>query len=509
MTTTTDLAAEPRAGRAQWIGLAVLSLPTMLLTMDLTVLHLAVPQLAAELRPSASQLLWITDIYGFLIAGFLITMGTLGDRIGRRRLLMIGAAAFAGASVLAAYASSAELLIAARALMGLAGATLMPSTLALIRNMFHDPAQRSAAIGVWMMGFMVGGAVGPLVGGLLLEHFWWGSVFLLAVPVMVLLLAVGPLLLPEYRDPAPGRLDLASVAMSLVAVLAAVYGIKQLAENGMAWSPVLVALVGLAVGAVFVTRQRTLQDPLLDLQLFRERSFSVALGVMSLGSFIMMGFSLFIAQYLQLVMGLSPFRAGLWTLPMVGGMMIGLMAASATVRRIRAAYVIGIGLLVSVAGFVIMATSTSVDSLAPMVIGSFVFALGISPAAVLGTDIVVASAPPERAGSASAVSETSNELGGALGLAVLGSVGTAVYRVKVDESLPAGLPEDVAETTRDTLGGAASAVGELSAARASEVLVAARDAYTDALQLTAGVSAAILVVAAVVVVALLRTAPKP
>ena len=508
MTTTTDTAA-PRAGRTQWIGLAVLSLPTMLLTMDLTVLHLAIPQLTGELQPSASQLLWITDIYGFLIAGFLITMGTLGDRIGRRRLLMIGAAAFAVASVLAAYASSAELLIAARALMGLAGATLMPSTLALIRNMFHDPGQRSAAIGVWMMGFMVGGAVGPLVGGLLLEHFWWGSVFLLAVPVMVLLLVVGPILLPEYRDPAPGPLDLASVAMSLTAVLAAVYGIKQLAENGLDWSPVLVSLVGGAVGTVFVRRQRGLKDPLLDLRLFRERSFSVALGVMSLGSFIMMGFSLFIAQYLQLVMGLSPFRAGLWTLPMVGGMMIGLMAASLTVQRIRAAYVIGIGSLVSAAGFVIMATSTSVDSLAPMVIGSFVFALGISPAAVLGTDIVVASAPPERAGSASAVSETSNELGGALGLAVLGSVGTAVYRVQVDDSLPAGLPDRVGESTRETLGGAASAVEELSGTQASEVLVAARGAYTDALQLTAGVSAVLLVVAAVLVIALLRTAPKP
>ena len=222
-----------RATRREWIGLAVIALPCLLYAMDLTVLTLAVPSLSADLRPSSTELLWIVDIYGFLVAGFLITMGTLGDRIGRRRLLLIGAGAFGGASVVAAFSSSPEMLIASRALLGIAGATLAPSTLSLIRNMFEDDQQRTVAIGIWITSFSVGAAIGPLVGGVLLESFHWGSVFLLAVPVMALLLAIGPRLLPEYRDPNPGRLDLASAALSLVAVLAVIYGIKAIAKDGI------------------------------------------------------------------------------------------------------------------------------------------------------------------------------------------------------------------------------------------------------------------------------------
>src|SRR5829696_7619884 len=201
----------PSAGRREWIGLAVLALPTLLIGLDMTALHLAVPSLSADLAPTSTQLLWITDSYGFMIAGFLITMGTLGDRIGRRRLLLIGSAAFALASAAAAYASSAAMLIAARGLLGIAGATVMPSTLALISNMFRDPRQRGAAIGAWLSTFTVGIAIGPVVGGALLEWFWWGSVFLLGVPVMALLLALAPVLLPENADAGAGRPDLTSV----------------------------------------------------------------------------------------------------------------------------------------------------------------------------------------------------------------------------------------------------------------------------------------------------------
>src|ERR687892_158589 len=225
--------APPRAGHREWIGLAVIALPCLLYAMDLTVLHLAVPRLSADLQPTSAQLLWIIDIYGFLVAGWLITMGTLGDRIGRRRLLLIGAAAFGAASVLAALSTSPEMLIAARALLGVAGATLAPSTLSLIFNMFQDDQQRTVAIGIWITSFSVGAAIGPLVGGVLLESFHWGSVFLLAVPVMALLLAIGPRLLPEYKDPDPGRLDLASAALSLFAVLAVIYGIKAVARDGI------------------------------------------------------------------------------------------------------------------------------------------------------------------------------------------------------------------------------------------------------------------------------------
>src|SRR5688572_7179148 len=228
-----QLASETRATRREWIGLIVLMLPTILIAMDLTVLHLAVPSLSEDLQPSGSQLLWITDIYGFMIAGSLITMGTLGDRIGRRKLLMMGATAFGVASIIAAFSTSATMLIAARALLGIAGATLMPSTMSLIRNMFLDPRQRTAAIGIWVSGFSVGSAVGPLIGGLLLENFWWGSVFLLGVPVMGVLLIAGPLLLPEYKDPNPGRFDILSAALSLAAVLTTIYGLKQFAEFGL------------------------------------------------------------------------------------------------------------------------------------------------------------------------------------------------------------------------------------------------------------------------------------
>src|SRR5688572_923997 len=281
--------------------------------MDLTVLNLAVPQLSADLRPSSSQLLWIVDIYGFLIAGALITMGTLGDRIGRRRLLLIGAVAFGAASVLAAFSTSAVMLIAARAVLGVAGATLMPSTLSLIRNMFHDPIQRTAAIGVWTTSFSVGGIIAPLLGGLLLEYFWWGSVFLVGVPVMLVLLAVGPVLLPEFRDPDAGRIDLVSAALSLLAILAVISGVKRIAEDGVGWLPAVSIAVGLAIGTVFMHRQRRLAYPLIDLQLFRAPAFSAALITNMLSFFVMFGAFYFVAQYLQLVLGLSPWRAGLWT----------------------------------------------------------------------------------------------------------------------------------------------------------------------------------------------------
>ncbi|MDQ3951174.1 MAG: MFS transporter, partial [Gemmatimonadota bacterium] len=279
----------PRAGRREWIGLAVIALPCLLYSMDLTVLHLAVPQLSADLKPSSAQLLWIIDIYGFLVAGSLITMGTLGDRIGRRRLLLIGAGAFGIASVLAAFSTSAEMLIATRALLGIAGATVAPSTLSLIRNMFLDPQQRTVAIGVWITSYSVGAAIGPLLGGVLLEYFWWGSVFLIAVPVMVLLLVVGPVLLPEYRDPEAGRPDLMSAAMSLAAVLVVIYGLKQLAQNGFRWLPTLSILAGLAVGVAFVRRQQKLADPLIDLRLFHVPGFSASLATYGLGIIVLFG----------------------------------------------------------------------------------------------------------------------------------------------------------------------------------------------------------------------------
>jgi MFS transporter, DHA2 family, multidrug resistance protein len=492
-----------RAGRREWVGLVVLALPCLVYAMDLTVLNLAVPQLSADLEPSSAQLLWIVDVYGFLVAGLLVTMGTLGDRIGRRRLLLLGAAGFGAASVLAASATSATMLIAARALLGVAGATLAPSTLSLIRNMFADPRQRTVAIAVWISSFSAGGAIGPLAGGVLLEWFWWGSVFLLAVPVMAMLLALGPFLLPEFRDPAAGRPDPLSAVLSLAAVLPVIYGLKQLAQDGLGW-PALSIVAGPVLGMVFVRRQQRLADPLLDLRLFANRAFSASLVTNTLSFFVGFGTLLFIAQYLQLVLGLSPLRAGLWMLPSSAAFIVGSMLAPLLARRARPAVAIVAGLALSAVGFGLLTQIDGAAGLAVLVASSVVFSLGLAPVDTLAADLTVGAAPPERAGAASALSETSAELGGALGIAVLGSVGTAVYRGQMTDAIPVGTPPQAAEAARDTLGGAVAAAGELPGQLGAALLDAARHAFTQGLELAAAVSAALAVAVAVLTAVLLR-----
>jgi DHA2 family multidrug resistance protein-like MFS transporter len=496
----------PRATRREWIGLAVIALPCLLYSMDLTVLYLAVPHLTADLTPTSAQLLWITDIYGFLIAGSLITMGTLGDRIGRRRLLLIGATAFGIASVLAAFSTTAEMLIATRALLGIAGATLAPSTLSLIRNMFLDPHQRTLAIGIWATSFSVGGALGPLLGGLMLEQFWWGSVFLLGVPVMALLLVVGPKLLPEFRDPNAGRLDLMSAAMSLAAVLSMIYGLKQIVQDGAGWLPAVFILAGVAIGVAFVRRQQHLADPLIDLRLFRVPAFSAALATNTLSIFVAFGTFLFTAQYLQLVLGFSPLKAGLWTMPSSVGFIIGSMTAPLLVRRFRPAYVMAGGLMLVAAGLIVLTQVDGPSALAFLVTGTVVLALGLSPVVTLGTDLIVGSAPPERAGAASSLSETGAELGGALGIAVLGSIGTAVYRGMMADAVPDNLPPDAVEAARGTLGGAIATAEQLPGALGADLVSAARDAFAEGLELTAGISAVVALATAVMAAVVLRRA---
>ncbi len=499
----------PKAGRREWIGLAVLALACVVYAMDLTVLHLAIPELSADLEPTSAQLLWIADIYGFMVAGALITMGTLGDRIGRRRLLMIGAVAFAAASILAAFSTSAEMLIVSRALLGIAGATIAPSTLSLIRNLFHDPGQRTFAVGVWITAYSLGGAVGPLLGGVLLEFFWWGSVFLLAVPVMALLLALGPVLLPEFRDPNAGRLDLLSAAMSLVAVLAVIYGLKQLAQDGIEMLPFVAIAAGLVVGYLFVRRQQHLDDPLIDLGLFRVPEFSASLAVYTLGILVLFGSFLFIYQYLQLVLGLSPLMAGVWTLPSFGSFIVGSMLAPMFVRRIRPAYVMAAGLAVAAVGMLFLTQVSVEDGLGVLVGASVVYSLGIAPIFTLANDLIIGTAPPERAGAASAISETGAELGGALSIAILGTLGTAVYRTQVDDGIPAEVPPEAAETARDTLGGAVAASSELDEGLADQVLQAANEAFVQGFQVVALVSAVVAAVAAVGVAVFLRDVRGP
>jgi MFS transporter, DHA2 family, multidrug resistance protein len=493
-----------RAGRREWVGLAVLALACVLYSMDLTVLHLAVPELSADLEPSSAQLLWIVDIYGFMLAGSLITMGTLGDRIGRRRLLLIGAAFFGLASLLAAFSTSAEMLIAARALLGVAGATLAPSTLSLIRSMFHDPRQRTFAIGVWITSFSAGAVIGPPLGGVLLEFFWWGSVFLLAVPVMAVLLVLGPVLLPEFRDPEAGRLDLVSAALSLAAVLAVIYGLKQIAQDGLDGLPALSVLLGLVLGAVFVQRQRRLADPLIDLRLFRVPAFSASLVAYLLGTFVAFGAFLFVFQYLQLVLGQSPLEAALWAMPSFVAFIVGAMLTPVLVRQVRPGFLIAAGMAVAAIGYGVLAQVGVDTALALVVTATVVFSLGEAFVFTLATDLIVGVAPPERAGSAAAISETSSELGGALGIAILGSIGTAVYRSNMDDAVPAGVAPSETEAAKDTLGGAIETAGTLPGGLGDGLLDAAREAFVQGMQAAALASAVIAAATAVVTLLFLR-----
>ncbi|GLU48699.1 MFS transporter [Nocardiopsis ansamitocini] len=499
----------PRAGRKEWIGLAVLALPTLLLALDLSVIYLALPHLSADIGASSLQQLWISDIYGFMMAGFLVTMGTLGDRIGRRRLVLIGGAAFGAVSVLAAYSVNAEMLIVSRALMGVAGATLMPSTLALISNMFRDSKQRTVAISVWMSCFMGGAAIGPVIGGALLEAFWWGSVFLLGVPVMALLLVAAPILLPEYRDKDAGSLDLISVVLSLGTVLLLIYAMKETAQSGPSPVSLAAALVGLLVGVLFVRRQRRLTSPLIDLRLFASLAFSAALVILMISVATQGGNMLLVTQYLQMVEGLSPLWAGMWLVPSSLAMVAGSLLAPAFAQRIPRAFVIAGGMALATVGYVLLALVPSTGGLPLLITGASLVFFGIGLVGALITDLVVGAAPPAKAGAAASLSQTSGDFGIALGVAVFGSVGAAVYRSQMVEGVPAGVSAGDADAARESIAGAVATAGELSGPLGGQLSDAAREAFTSGLNTSAAVSGVLAVVLAVLALVALRKVTPP
>jgi DHA2 family multidrug resistance protein-like MFS transporter len=468
--------------------------------MDVSVLFFAVPHISESLQPSASQLLWIFDIYGFVLAGLLLTMGNVADRIGRRRLLLIGAVAFAAASLLAAWSTTPGSLILARAVLGLGGATLMPSTLGIVRSLFHDDAERAKAIGIWSAVMAGGVGIGPVVSGILLEHFWWGSVFVINVPFMALLLVVGPLVLPESRDPG-ARVDVVSAVLSLAAILPVIHAIKGIAADGWSVRELLYAAAGVFAALAFLYRQGRVASPMVDLTLFRRKGFGGSIAVQMIGMFGVMGNAIMVTQYLQSVLGMTPLVAALWSLVpsvFVGG---AAPAAAALSTRSGRPAVMASGFAVGAVGFVAMTKAMVDSSVVPVLLGSTGVAIGLVAVATLVTEYALVVAPPHRAGSVSALVETASEFGGALGMAVLGSVLGAVYASRAMDLLPSGLPPATADAAAQTLGQATVVAEQLGGTTGQAVLEAGRAAYVHAMHATDLVAAAILVLGAVIALA--------
>jgi DHA2 family multidrug resistance protein-like MFS transporter len=492
----------------KWATLGTCCLAVLVLSIDLTALHLAIPNLINDLSPSGTQILWIADVYGFALAGLLVTMGGIGDRIGRKKLLLIGTTAFAATSALTAYATSPEMLIAARALLGIAGATIMPSTLSITRNVFTDGKERTMAVGIASGIGALGVALGPIMGGALLDHFWWGSVFLINVPIMAAVLVAGLFVLPESRNPRPGKLDAPSVPMSIIGILGVVYAITEAGHSGVMHAKVG---AGLAIGVIglvaFVWRQRRLSEPLIDVRLFRNPAFSGSIGANLFAMFALVAQSLVFSQYFQLVLHWSPLKSGLAGLP--GGVAAavgGAALAPPLITAIGRARVVGLGMALSAAGFALYALTGTQSNYWTLLLAMIPCAMGVGMAMTVTGDTILASVPKDRAGAASAISETATELGGALGMAVLGSVLTAAYRTSLD--LPAGLPAGAVSSARDSIGSALEAASMLSARFAGPVVDAARHAFVTGMHAAVFCSAGLAALTGLAALFTLRSVPK-
>lgn len=505
MTVTTVPASKTSTGRRRrWAALIVLMLPVLLVAIDNTVLAFAVPMISEGLAPSGAQLLWIVDVYPLVLAGLLVPMGSLGDRFGRRRMLMIGASGFAVISAVAAFVPTAGGLIAARAALGFFGAMLMPATLSLIRNIFTDPDERRTAIAIWAAGFSGGAALGPIVGGFLLEHFWWGSVFLLAVPLLLPLLIAGPKLIPESRDPNPGPIDPLSIALVLAAMTALVWSIKSVALYGLSAQVAVMLVVALATGIWFVRRQLSRPNPMLDVRLFANPVFSGSVAANLLSVFSLVGFLFFVSQHLQLVSGKSPVEAGVVLLPglaitVASGLFVVWLA-----RRFPAGHLVVAGLLLNAAGYAMVMLTGNSGSDWGLLVAFGLLGAGVGMAETMSNDLVLASVPATKAGAASAISETAYEIGSVLGTAVLGGLLTATYRSGV--RLPDGLTAQQQVSAGETLGGASEVATQLPAAQAEQLLDSARAAFDSGVVLTSAIGVALMLAAAAVAAVTLRKA---
>ncbi|MCA0145070.1 MFS transporter [Blastococcus sp. LR1] len=493
------------AGARAWGALVAVTLAVTLLAVDGTVLALAVPALTADLGATSTQVLWIGDVYSFALAGLLITMGTLADRIGRKRLLLIGVAAFGAASVLAAFAPTAGWLIAARALLGVAGATLMPSTLSIVRSVFPEARQRTRAIAIWSAGTAGGAALGPLVGGALLEHFWWGSVFIINLPVMAVVLVAVALLVPESRDPAPGRFDLLSAVLSVGAIVPLVWAVKHTAGEGADVAGLVAGLLGIVVGVVFVRRQRRLPDPLVDVELFTKPAFSGTVAVSLIAIFAFSGLLFFFSQYLQLVRGFSPLEAGLRELPITIAAMAVTVIAVWVISRLGIGRALGISMLVAAGGLALLAVAEGAEGYFWLGVALAIIGLGLGITFTTSTDAILSTVPRERAGSASAISEMSYELGVALGIALLGSLHAVLYRASLPDL--SAVPDGAREAVEESLAVGTYAIGTDPAG--AGILDAAREAFTDAMQTTSVVAAVLLVVAGLLAMKIVPSVRQP
>lgn len=497
MTTNTS---PPRATARSWIGLVVLVLPLLLIAIDGTVLLMALPEISAELSPTGTEQLWMIDMYSLILASLLVAMATVGERFGRRRNLLIGAVLFTIASVLGALSTSAWMLIGARALLGVGGAIMMPSTLSLVRNMFLDREQRRYAMAIWGAMASVGAAAGPILGGWIIEAFSWHAAFLMNIPVMVLLLILGPLLLPESRNPELRSIDLLSVGLSLVGLFGIVYGIKTLAadkDDDMILG-IIAAGVGILAIVLFVRRQLRLATPLLNVRLFTIPYFRGAVVTDVLSIFAMVGSLVALVQFLQLVSGFGPLEAGIWLIPQaIFAATAGFIAASLA-RHFLPAYIIVSGLMIAVIGFGL--TLLLSPSSSPWLIATLLslVALGAGMGLTLSNDIIMSSVKPEHAGQAAATSETGYEVGTTMGTAVLGGILVAWYsRVAADGLTGLGLPEALEARASSTMAEALQVSREIGGTAGAEVVDVASRAFTDAITVTGLAGAGVMLLAAV------------
>ncbi|ADB35209.1 major facilitator superfamily MFS_1 [Kribbella flavida DSM 17836] len=443
--TTPERVTAQRADRRRWAGLAVLSASLLLVVMDMTILNLALPAMAEDLRPSSVELLWIVDIYSLVLAGLLVTASSLGDRLGRRRMLITGFVIFGAASLGVLLADSPATVIAVRVLLGVGGAMIMPSTLSLIRALFPDARERATALGIWGATAAVGGALGPIVGGALLQNFSWHSAFLVNVPVMAAAVVAAFLLLPESRSERPGRLDPVATVLSIAGMVGLVYAIKQLGKHGVTAEVLLVGVLGAALLFAFVRRCLRAPEPMLEIRLFRGRGFTAGVLTALITSFAMVAALLLISQWLQLVQGWSALASGVALLPMAAGGLIGSPLAPALAQRIGARTVLVGGLAVGALGFLLLFVLPQPLTYAGIAASLTLIGIGTAPLAVASA-VIMAGAPVDQAGSAAAIEESSYEIGAALGITILGSLAAAIYR--------AGLPGDAPTQARESLAGA-------------------------------------------------------